>query len=225
MSYTPEMLGKLIRLPLRLIPSNTVVPVLSGMNKGKLWKVGSSTHGCWLGIYERAEQEAIQGLVKPGSIAWDLGANAGFYTLWLSKVCKHVYAFEPLPENAYNLSLHLRLNHVQNVTLLQTAVSDRIGLTGFDGEQSEAHISENASFRVPTTTLDTLLSRLPVPDFIKCDIEGAEGLMLAGAQQLLALRKTTWLVSLHMPGIQNTFAAAGYSVRHVTPSDIVATPK
>jgi hypothetical protein len=41
--------GKLLRLPLRVVPKRAVVPLLQGELRGRRWIVGSSMHGCWLG--------------------------------------------------------------------------------------------------------------------------------------------------------------------------------
>jgi len=43
-------IGKLFRLPLKLIPAKTVLPILQGKLKGKKWIKGSSINGCWGGI-------------------------------------------------------------------------------------------------------------------------------------------------------------------------------
>ena len=58
--------GKLLRLPLRLVPKGTVVRVRGGLNRGMKWVVGSSTHGCWLGTYEMAKQNTIDRFIRPG---------------------------------------------------------------------------------------------------------------------------------------------------------------
>jgi len=47
-----NIFGKILRFPLRFIPTKVVVPILQGTLKGKKWIVGSSNHGCWLGSYE-----------------------------------------------------------------------------------------------------------------------------------------------------------------------------
>lgn len=221
------MLAKLIRLPLRLIPRDTIVTAPQGLTKGMKWRVGSSTHGCWLGTYEAAEQAAVRELVKPNMIAYDIGANAGYYTLGLSRLCRHVYAFEPFPENVNNLLLHIRENRLANVTVIQAAIADADGMAGFScpGHNAMGKLG-GAELQVATRTLDSLIvSGLPVPDFVKVDIEGAEAQMLVGAAKLLALHRTTWLVSLHMPGIPEIFERAGYHVRNASPTDIIAEPR
>src|SRR5581483_4005597 len=131
-------LGRIMRLPLRLLPANLVVPVLQGELIGKRWIVGSSVHGCWLGSYEIQKQRCIASQLKPGSVFYDIGANAGFYSLLAcSQVAPgRVYAFEPVPRNAEYIRRHLELNGVSNVQVLTLAISDEDGSAWFRQEQT-----------------------------------------------------------------------------------------
>lgn len=199
-----RFLGKLLRLPLRLLPGRAIMPVLSGINRGCRWRVGSNIHGCWLGIYESDKQQLMRLLTRPGMVAYDVGANAGFYTLALSRLVGgsgRVFAFEPLAENAANILNHIRLNHCGNTILYQVAVSDKNGLAAFLVEQcnSSGRLGGAGAYRVPTVTLDALLETegLPVPDIVKMDVEGAESAVLEGAPTLLGMRKTAWVIALH----------------------------
>ncbi len=189
--------GKLLRLPLRFLPGRMVVPVLRGVNKGYGWRVGSNIHGCWLGTYESDKQQLMSRLVKPGMIAYDIGANAGFYTLALAHMVGGegaVYAFEPYTENALNILEHLQLNRCCNATLYQTAVSDQNGLSAFQVARSNSmgSLGEVGHYWVPTVTIDALIetANLPVPDIVKMDVEGAESSVFDGASKLLGMRKT-----------------------------------
>lgn len=96
------LLGRALRLPLRLIPDDTVVRIVQGPLRGKRWIAGSSNHGCWLGSYELAKQKKVIELVRPGMVCWDVGAHMGFYTLVFAEVsglAGRVFAFEPLPRS------------------------------------------------------------------------------------------------------------------------------
>ena len=73
--------GRLLRLPLALIPPALAMPVLQGPLRGYRWIVGSSNHGCWLGSYEYAKQRLFAQMVRSGDVVFDVGANVGFYTL------------------------------------------------------------------------------------------------------------------------------------------------
>ncbi len=198
-------LGKLLRLPLRLLPGRMVVPVLRGINKGYRWRVGSNIHGCWLGTYESDKQQLMSQLVKPGMVAYDIGANAGFYTLALARLVGNggaVFAFEPYAENAANILEHLRLNSCGNATLYQVAVSDQHGFSAFHvshQSNSAGYLGGGGMYWVPTVAIDTLIEifGLSVPAIVKMDVEGAEVTVLQGARRLLGMRKTIWVIALH----------------------------
>ena len=200
-----SLLGQALRWPLQLVPKRAVMTVRSGLNAGMKWVAGSSIHGCWLGHYEQEKQALVTRLVKPGMKIFDIGANAGFYTLAFSSLtgaAGHVWAFEPFAENAANVLHHLRLNAVDNVTLVQAAVADRPGVAGFQIAQSNSMgmLAKHArGYLVPTVALDALIQEgtVPTPDLIKMDVEGAEASVLEGAKALLRHRTTVLLIALH----------------------------
>lgn len=198
------MLGALLRLPLRAIPKSAVVRVRSGINKGLRWVVGSSIHGCWLGHYEIEKQAIVRRLVTPGMKVFDVGANAGFYTLAFSRLVGkggHVWAFEPLEANLQNLRRHVALNELANVTVVQAAVSGRAGVARFASGESNAmgRLAEGGSCDVKTVSLDEFCVQAGIdgPDLIKLDIEGGESLALKGASRVIAQGKATILLALH----------------------------
>src|SRR5260370_14004540 len=106
--------GKLLRLPLKLVPEDMVLSVIQGSLRGMRWISGSSRHGCWLGSYEHRKQRLFATMIEKGTIVWDIGANVGFYTLIASKKAGRVIAVEPLPENLSYLEKHIRLNRISN---------------------------------------------------------------------------------------------------------------
>jgi len=73
--------GKLLGLPLRLIPPNSVMPIFQAVLKGRRWIVGSSVHSCWLGSYKTERSAFVRKTLVPGSTFFDSGAQAGYYTL------------------------------------------------------------------------------------------------------------------------------------------------
>ena len=73
--------GRLIRLPLRLIPSEAVVPIVSGPMCGMKWIAGSMPHGAWLGTLERRKLSDFGKRLHMGMMVWDIGANVGLYSL------------------------------------------------------------------------------------------------------------------------------------------------
>jgi FkbM family methyltransferase len=155
---------------------------------------------------------------------FDIGANAGFYTLAFSRLVGrqgHVYAFEPVAENANNILRHVALNKLQNVTILQTAVTNRKGMIGFQIARNNAmgFISDSSvMYKVPTVSLDHLFADevIPIPDVIKIDVEGAESFVLEGANKLLTLRRIVLFVALHGEKqkqlCQDILRSAGYDI-------------
>src|SRR4030095_268661 len=98
MPTVSHAIGRLARLPLRAIPKSTVVPILSGPSKGLRWTVGAGQHSCWLGTYEGHFARLLDQLVRPGMLAFDVGAHSGYFTLMLSRLVGEtgkVISFEP----------------------------------------------------------------------------------------------------------------------------------
>jgi FkbM family methyltransferase len=200
---------RLLRAPLHFMPAGLKVPVVRGPLQGKRWIVGSSINRCWLGTYDRAESNLMKRHLRPGSICFDIGAQAGYHTLYASTMVGpkgRVFAFEPAPRNIANIKKHVAINHLVNVTLVEAAVSDFDGVSHFDcsGSAVAGHLSENGTLAVRTISLDHEIncSALPEPDYIKIDAEGAELRILEGARGLLTRRHPTLSVETHqwLPG-------------------------
>ena len=125
-----SLIGKALRLPLRMIPSGTQMPILRGPMRGKRWIVGSTNHGCWLGIYERSKLKVFSAAIQRGYVVYDLGANVGFYSLLASVLVGsdgQVFSFEPAPRNLGLLRRHLELNRVKNCSVLTLLSAVQMG--------------------------------------------------------------------------------------------------
>ena len=242
------LVGRFLRLTLGLIPKNTMLPILQGPMKGLWWRVGSSNHGCWLRTYELEEQLFFMRFVRPGMVVWDVGANAGVYTLLFSRIVADsgtVVAFEPLPSNCDNLMLHIKANRLKNVRVIQAAVSDRKGSTGFSTGSSNSMgfiTGGKSNLMVSTIPLDSVVleENFQLPDVIKMDVEGAEALALAGSREILSAGRTRWVVSMHgvehMDQCEERFRAHRYrlftlegilivgSLREAGVTDVYAVP-
>ena len=204
MSRVRRLLANLIRLPLGLMSPDSVVRIRTGELHGWRWIAGSSTNGCWLGTYERHMQRLFREHIRPGATVFDVGANAGFFTLLASKLAGdsgRVYAFEPLPRNLEFLERHIELNELANVHVESLAIAATSGEAHFRIAQhaSMGGLSEEGDLRVVTASLDDLIAtgRATRPDFIKMDIEGAESDALRGAKELLAGGPLTIALSTH----------------------------
>lgn len=229
-----SVVGKLLRIPLRLIPERTVLPILQGALRGKKWVSGSSDHGCWLGSYEYEKQTLFTKSILPGDVVFDIGAHAGFYTLLASSLVGHggrVIAFEPLPSNLEHLGAHLRLNNVDNVQVIEAAVSDTDGQFSFklgDGTTTGS-LSPGGELKVRTVSLDTMHAKgdIPIPSAIKMDIEGGEIRALIGAKKILEQHHPIIFLATHSAEIHKNccelLRSLGYDLRPVAGDDVDAT--
>jgi FkbM family methyltransferase len=204
-----SLAGRILRLPLRVIPQETALPILQGKLRGLKWIAGSSNHGCWLGSYEYDKRKAFERTVAEGSVVYDIGANVGFYTLLASVLVGpkgKVFAFEPVPRNLRYLKQHLRINGIKNVSVIEAAVADRDGVAQFDGgpNPSMGHLAADGSLTVRTVTLDGMVAKgeLPPPDCLKIDVEGAELAVLTGAMSLLESARPTVFLAMHGPELR-----------------------
>ncbi|MBI1725713.1 MAG: FkbM family methyltransferase [Candidatus Rokubacteria bacterium] len=196
--------GRLLRMPLRLIPPTAVVPVVSGPSRGIRWVVGSAPHGAWLGTLERDKMFRFMARLRPGMTVWDIGANVGLYTLPSARVVAPagcVVAFEPMPRNLHFLRRHLALNGLAGVAVCEAAVSDRAGtLRMKEGDSpSEFHADPGGDWEVTAITLDEWLSEneaLP-PDVVKIDVEGSDDAVLRGGARSFAKYRPPIYLALH----------------------------
>jgi FkbM family methyltransferase len=192
----------------------------------------------WLGTYEPDLQAALKDLVKPGMIAYDVGANAGYISLLLGRAVGldgKVFCFEPLPANQERLKTNLSLNpNISHFEIIPHAVVDQpgevnflvhssddmgkvIGSAGRDEEYEQA-------ITIPATSLDHFIYQEgnPAPKIAKLDIEGGEVLALPGMRQLLTEARPLIFIELH--GTESAQAAwealisAGYTIHQMKSS-------
>jgi len=147
------------------------------------------------GDYEAHLYPIFTRFCRPGMTVVDVGANVGRYTLLASALvgsAGHVVAIEPSSENCRLILLSVDANHAHNVEVLPLALDRSRGWSNLSGHSGSngglvsgdpADLLSGRSDIVPTFALDDLIDG-PV-DFLKIDVEGAEGRVVAGAQHLL----------------------------------------
>ena len=145
-------------------------------------------------------------LVDPHRVSVDAGANRGSYTYFLSKLTKHVYAYEPNPA----MRAILKRSSAANVTVSEVALSDQSGEAEFavpktknafhnnagslEVAQLEQSSSELVRFLVPKRRLDE--EDLTHVGFIKIDVEGHEREVLRGAHLVIQRDRPVLLIEI-----------------------------
>jgi FkbM family methyltransferase len=195
----------------RLLHGSRVVA--HGQAAGMRIDPAGAAAGYALGTSEPVIQDLFAGLIPAGGVVWDIGANVGFYTLIASRLIGdgRVFAFEPLPENQAAIRRNLALNEIANVELVEVALSDREGSAQLEMHASptwaKLDTTADTTFKgdsavagrveVAVSTLDAQLARLPAPNVVKMDIEGAEVAALRGAARLLSEVRPTLICEFH----------------------------
>lgn len=180
--------------------------IRGGPLTGLRWSVGTGSRFL-KGSYEPETTAALQSALREGDVFFDIGAHVGYLTVVGSLAVGdsgRVFAFEPRPMNREFLIRHVQVNDRVNVTVLETAVAAEAGTRRFDIDTGSGtgRLSDSGELEIRTISLDEEIraGRLPVPDLVKIDVEGAEGEVLRGARGTLAGARPTLLISTHGPG-------------------------
>jgi len=212
------------------------------------------------------EQIVMRRFVREGDTVFDIGANFGVHTALLAQLAGQrgrIVAFEPNPELLPALALTVA--GLGNATLLPYALSDDDTEAAFfvpsdfsmssladwtSTEQMAEHrrkyaLGKARAITVQQQRMDDLVTRgiVPVPNFIKCDVEGAELKVFRGGRETLdragapvvlfeagpesaggfGLTMTDaadFLVGLPRPGYQLFEILAGGTLRSVRSADL-----
>ena len=183
--------------------------------------------------YEPEVRDIMVRLLKPGMIAYDIGANIGVFSLLMSHLVHDngkVYAIEPEINNFRHLVESIKENKLINIIAVQMAIGQAQGMSPFDrrgGSFSGRIIDTETKYRitsniieVPTVSVDDLVLQniAEPPDFIKIDVEGYEGKVILGMKEVIYRHAPIILCELHThlgdPNeiIHETLGAAGYSI-------------
>jgi len=159
----------------------------------------------------------LRHFVQPGDFVVDVGANIGRISHALARAvgpAGRVLALEPTPMARRVLEALVRMRGLRQVTVLPAAAGDADGelvlLVPFKDDWKPLHqithvagTSEARGERLtaPCHRLDTLWRQAGEPDvrFIKCDTEGHELCVLAGAEDLLARCRPTVFCEVEDP--------------------------
>lgn len=199
--------GRVLRWPLKFVRPGGTMRVLIGPARGCRWVVGAGIAGCWLGTYEWIKQKRLSKVLKPGMCFWDVGANAGFYSLMAGRCVGpqgRVEAFEPSPANLAVLQAHIEMNRMENIRFWPVAISDFEGTALFDSSHGsmQGKLDATGQETVSVVTIDCLAQRggASMPQVLKIDVEGAETAVLRGGERFFRAERPVIFLSLHGSG-------------------------
>ena len=168
-------------------------------------------------IMEMTEEEKfLVDLDLKGQTVFDVGAFIGLFTMFFARVVGKdgkVVAFEPNPSLCNKIKENLLLNNFGNVEVKQLALGrekkreilafpSMIPGVGSIEEHEKVRILQQKRARtveIEVDTVDNLVTakKIPRPDFVKIDVQGAELDVLIGMSNALKMCKPKILVEVH----------------------------
>jgi FkbM family methyltransferase len=230
----------------KLVPRDalTWVQVQHGPAKGLWLRVNPRTGRDVLeGLSEPKVQEALQRHLRPGMTFYDMGANIGFFTLLAARLVEpagRVVSFEADPEIASRLRENVTRNEFSNVLVEQKAVWSEPRSVTFERvdaatspDRGLGHVTAGAAaanmIQVEAVSLDEYTATSRAPDFLKCDVEGAEAEVFRGAGRLLAKKRPGILCEMHSEEnrrrLLEEFARLGYACSSLDENHVLAFPQ
>ena len=155
---------------------------------------------CGTSYYDPETVNVFLRLAENAQTILDIGANTGIYGLLAGTNFPNarIHAFEPVPAIYERLKASVQANALHNISVQQSAVSDKTGRVEFyvpvDSAAFTLSASMNRDFRqqsiivnVECTTIDEYArkAKLDRIDLIKLDTESTEHLVLRGASGTL----------------------------------------
>lgn len=167
------------------------------IREGWHWPIKDKT--CFLHLKKRLKVPAnISSFVDQKEVVVQAGGNAGIYPKIYQEIFQRVYTFEPDPLNFYCLSK----NTGQNVFKFQCCLGKENQMVNLNYHEFETEHYNIGGYRVsgsgsiPTISLDSLgLDRC---DLIHLDVEGFEGNVLLGGENLI--KKFQPIIALELRG-------------------------
>ena len=251
----PSLLAKLRRVPLlgrfvswvgaKLVPrdSLTWVQVQSGPARGLWLHLNPRTGNTYFdGGGEPEVQEALQHHLRAGMTFYDVGANIGFFSLFAARLVGkegRVVAFEADPEIAARLREHVERNAFGWITVEEKAVWSKPGPVFFartdpaaSPDRGLGHVvssSAGDTIQASGVSLDDYAQTQAAPDFVKCDVEGAEVEVFHGAEHLLKEKRPGIICEMHSEEneriLLEEFSRLGYVCQPCGTNHILAFPK
>ena len=171
----------------------------------------------WVNPKERLEDEvALEGLLTPGGIFVDVGANIGALTLRAAAIVGtqgQVHSFEPHPRIFEYLRRNVALNSAGQVQTYCCALGETNGAIEFSDRRADDmnQVVSSGGVSVPVKRLDDMLPKSGLAiTLLKIDAEGFELPVLHGAKE--TLKRTR---AVYFEAWEQQYRAFGYGTADV----------
>jgi FkbM family methyltransferase len=175
------------------------------------------------GLWEPYVKLILDQEIKKTDTVVDIGANIGVYAIPLAMKVRKVIAFEPDPVTAGILEKSVRLNQLDNVTVVKKLVGNSKGKARFGLSKIPMVSSVTATdhlesiVEMETVDLDSFLIMERV-DWLLIDVEGYETKVLDGARNILLKDFPKIIVELspsNLDHVQEMLTKIGYSITQI----------
>jgi FkbM family methyltransferase len=185
------------------------------------------------------EIKFLKNIINDGNNCLHIGASDARHSYVMSRLIGkgRVYAFEPSSFSYGHLALMIKLHRLKNVKTYHMAVSDKKGsvclvtpekstghagrsfafITGVDSaeinrtdiDSDKTTKEEVAAISVDEFVLDNNIDSI---DFIRCDTEGSEMLILQGGRETIEKYKPSLLIEIHSNALKEVFNSSAKEV-------------
>ena len=160
-------------------------------------------------------RDVADSLEKKGVVFFDIGANVGQHSLFMSRLVKEVHAFEPYPPVLDRFRKMVKINRIDNIFIHPVGLGNQNGKLPFfeppdynlgAGSFVSGFDRKNNDNTMPIVIGDELLKKGGISrvDIIKCDIEGYEKQALLGLKCTLIKNRPIFVMELNL-GLEESF--------------------
>lgn len=160
-------------------------------------------------ISRELEYPRLNGIIQPDDVVLDIGANVGHYTLLFSGLVEskgRVIAFEPMLSTFDLLTSNIQAAQCSNVTLINTAITERaeeIGFTTPNGNFYQSHRSQQGDCMVLSYPLTRFVQDERAPGFIKIDAEGCDMPILLDSLAYISRTRPIVMAEIQLQKLHN----------------------
>lgn len=168
---------------------------------GILWGVEKS------GVWEPGIIKICVDQLQNSGTFLDIGANIGMFSMSIANSFDNIsiHAFEPVPSNFHVLKQNLKTNSLENrIKANNFAVGSNCSTISMCVEGQTSHVSRNESTNnskkvgINLLSIDSYCETNNINDvkLIKCDVEGFELEVLAGAKKVITSQKPCLVIEI-----------------------------